>query len=81
MQPDQLPILRVRLRKGIVEETRRTVHLVPVPDEVCERLVAYCGESFEPGTVDLLTSFTGMPCMSCLNALPQPTSAPLTPGV
>ncbi|WP_157183298.1 hypothetical protein [Sciscionella marina] len=78
--PDQ-PILRVRLRKGLVGESCRTVHLVPVPDHVPDELTAFCGETFAPGSIDLLSGFNGMPCFACLNQLGLSEHFALVPGI
>lgn len=60
--------LPVRFRRGVVGETQRSCHLVPVPaaDAVPEFLIALCGQKFGPGTADLLQVFTGMPCERCV---------------
>jgi hypothetical protein len=62
----------VRLRQGVVGESRRTCHLVPVPDtdRMPDYLVAWCGERIAQGTADLLPVATGMPCESCLANAP-----------
>lgn len=56
----------VRLRRGIVGETRRVCHLVPasLPDPA--ELTALCGEVIQPGQADLLDGLRGMPCDQCL---------------
>jgi hypothetical protein len=61
-------LLAVRFRRGVVGETRRTCHLVPTPDldVVPEALEALCGQTFPPGSCELLDAFAGMPCMSCV---------------
>jgi hypothetical protein len=66
-------LLLVRLRRGVVRETRRVVHLVPVPtDRVPTTLTAYCGEEIACGTAEVLSCFTGAPCTPCLAAAPLP---------
>ncbi|WP_307722915.1 hypothetical protein [Gandjariella thermophila] len=66
-------LLLVRLRRGIVGEARRVVHLVPVPTEhVPAVLTAYCGAEIVPGTAEVLSCFTGVPCTPCLAAAPLP---------
>ncbi|WP_228714157.1 MULTISPECIES: hypothetical protein [Prauserella] len=60
----------VRLRRGVVGETRRVCHLVPAPDPALgtppRELAALCGEEILPGQAELLSGFTGMPCETCL---------------
>jgi hypothetical protein len=76
------PIIFVRLRRGIVGESKRTVHVVPLPteaDEIPDKLTAYCGEDFEPGTIERLDQPTGMPCVRCLMLAPLP-NAPTLPS-
>lgn len=69
-----LPVLLVRLRRGVVGETQRTCHLVPTPpdDTVPPSLVAYCGLVIQPGTAELLSAPDGMPCVGCLFRTPLP---------
>nr|WP_307796374.1 hypothetical protein [Amycolatopsis sp. 195334CR] len=55
----------VRLRRGIVGETRRVCHLVPASAGSTE-LSALCGEVIQPGQADLLDGLRGMPCDRCL---------------
>jgi hypothetical protein len=59
--------LSVRFRRGVVGETKRTVHLVPVPtgDTMPPVLVAICGTEFGPEKADLLDGLRGMPCVHC----------------
>ncbi|WP_230425175.1 hypothetical protein [Prauserella cavernicola] len=67
----------VRLRRGVVGETRRVCHLVPVPDvsETPTEITALCGERILPGQAELLSGFRGMPCETCL-ALSARTLSP-----
>lgn len=78
---DDPPIILVRLKPGLTGETKRVVHLVRVPDSgnVPEELTAYCGERFEPGTIEFLPAPTGMPCVRCLITAPVPRSPALPP--
>jgi hypothetical protein len=64
---------------GTVGETRRVVHVFPLPPDgaVPERLTAYCGETFRPGKLQLLERPVGMPCVPCLRRSPGPGSAEL----
>jgi hypothetical protein len=59
---------------GTVGETRRVVHVFPLPPQgaVPERLTAYCGAEFGPGELELLDRPSGMPCESCLRHVPRP---------
>ncbi len=63
-----VPVLLVRLLPGVVGESRRLVHAVPVPigGPVPERLTAYCGEQIQPGQAETLNGPAGMPvCRAC----------------
>lgn len=60
-------VLLVRLRAGVVGESRRSVHVVPFP--VRERgdvLVAYCGLPIVPVLAEYLDGMAGMPCELCV---------------
>lgn len=72
------PLLSVRFRRGVVSETRRTCHLVPIPDNgvIPDELVALCHERFAPGTCEQLDAFVGMPCNDCL-AIARQMSTPV----
>lgn len=81
--PDDLPpIVLVRVRFGLIGETKRVVHVVPVPDPSAapDELIAYCGERFLPGTLELHSGPTGMPCVRCLRYAPLPHDPELPPG-
>ena len=71
---DRPPVIFVRLKRGLIGESRRVVHVVPIPhlDASPAALIAYCGEPIRPGTADLLSDAVGMPCERCLATLPQP---------
>jgi hypothetical protein len=58
----------VRLRRGVVGETRRTCHLVliTVVDRIPGSLTTLCGEQIFAGQADLLADPVGMPCERCL---------------
>lgn len=89
-------ILLVRLRPGLVGESRRVVHIVPETEGKTHRVVhvvpepeatttpeslrAYCGGEFRPGELELLDGITGMPCERCLLHMPLPDSAHIEPG-
>jgi hypothetical protein len=68
--------------RGTVGESRRVVHVFPVPAEETtpERLTAYCGEAFGPGELELLERPVGMPCVTCLRCSPGPGTAELPAG-
>jgi hypothetical protein len=59
------------------------VHVVPVPagDVVPARLMAYCGQPFEPGQAELLTEPAGAPCTMCLLRWPLPAPEEITAGL
>jgi hypothetical protein len=61
-------VVLVRYRIGLVGESKRVVHVVPVTDHhtTLDTLTAYCGLRFTPGTVDLVPDITGTPCFPCL---------------
>jgi hypothetical protein len=69
-----VPLIMARPLPGTVGETRRVVHLFPLPpsDTTPERMAAYCGETFGPGELELLDRPTGMPCVICLSQSPGP---------
>jgi hypothetical protein len=64
----------VRLRRGVVGESRRVCHLIPVPDGpvpahlTAAHLTALCGEAIFPGEAEVLDGLRGMPCHACLMA-------------
>ncbi|WP_245533498.1 MULTISPECIES: hypothetical protein [Actinoalloteichus] len=67
-------LLIVRLLPGLVGETRRTCHLIPIYRHVPlpRALTAYCGHRFDVDTVEPLWRITGMPCNACLARSPGP---------
>jgi DNA-binding MarR family transcriptional regulator len=76
-RPPVLLLVRLhpRLPNGaVVGESLRVCHLVPVPrpDTVPAVLSAYCGVVIAPGTAELLTTISGMPCEPCLARSPIP---------
>ncbi|GAA1244934.1 hypothetical protein GCM10009676_33510 [Prauserella halophila] len=63
----------VRYRRGVVGESRRTVHLVVLPAslaDVPDNLGAVCGARFGPGDAETVNSPQGMPCVQCLAMAP-----------
>jgi hypothetical protein len=60
-------VLLVRLRAGVVGESRRMVHVVPFPvRETDDVLVAYCGLPIVPVLAEYLDGMRGMPCELCV---------------
>jgi hypothetical protein len=78
----QNAVLLVRLKRGVVGESRRTVHVVRLPqgNEVSDTLTAYCGEQIDPGKAEMLPELTGMPCNRCLLNASTPHAGELLPG-
>lgn len=77
-------LLLVRLKSRqpggtIVGETRRTCHLVPVPDVATmpEFLTAYCGQRIRPEAGEVVPTAVGMPCEACLARSSIPAFAAL----
>lgn len=65
----------MRLSSGrIVGEADRVVHLFPIPSgrAIPEQLRAFCGLEIRPGDAELVTVGTGMPCVACVIAAPDP---------
>ncbi len=65
----------VRLPSGrIVGETDPVVHLFPIPSGrvIPEYLRAFCGLAIRAGQAELVTVGTGMPCVACVMAAPNP---------
>jgi len=60
----------------VVGETDRVVHLFPIPPGhvIPEQLRAFCGLVIRPGQAELVTVGTGMPCVECVVAAPDPES-------
>lgn len=68
-------LLGVRLPSGrIVGETDRVVHLFPIPSGrvIPEQLGSFCGLEIRPGDAELVNIGTGMPCVACVIAAPDP---------
>lgn len=75
-----------RLKPGVVGESRRVIHVVPIPpdlDEMPAVLTAYCGQQFPLGAriAEWLEGPTGMPCEPCFLAAftPSGNALPTTP--
>ncbi|MGH3814749.1 MAG: hypothetical protein ACRDUV_20270, partial [Pseudonocardiaceae bacterium] len=58
----------------IVDETDRVVHLFALPTErtIPDELPAFCGLAIRPGWAELVAVGTGMPCVVCVLAAPDP---------
>lgn len=76
-RPTDGGVVLIRLKPGIVGESRRVVHAVaPLHgDELPDVLTTHCGERIEPGTADLLDRPTGAPCPACVLAATPPAPA------
>jgi hypothetical protein len=77
-------ILLVRLRRGLVGETQRIVHIVSIADQGATPvlLTAYCGFQFGRGQGEVVAE-QGMPCLACLARAPVPdidAPSPPPPG-
>lgn len=66
-------LILARLLPEIMGETRRVCHVFTLPrsEQRPERLAALCGTEFGPGQLELLDRPSGMPCVSCLHAVPR----------
>jgi hypothetical protein len=78
------PVVLVRYRSGVVGQTARTVHVVPLPaDERAGAVGALCGAALMLHDIQTVTAGEGMPCTVCLSThLINSTRAgePPTPG-
>ncbi|MGO1049302.1 hypothetical protein [Crossiella sp. CA198] len=65
--------LIVRFRRGVVGESLRSCHLVPLPrgGDLPDVLTAYCGTRIERGQAEMLTRLAGMPCELCVARSPR----------
>lgn len=61
------PVVLVRYRSGVVGETARTVHLVPLPaaGPQSDTTVALCGARLQPEQIEMMNPGEGMPCTGC----------------
>src|SRR5437588_11164605 len=75
------PVLLVRLRRGVVGETDRVVHVVPLstPGGLPDVVVAYCSEPIQLHSAEQLPAPRGMPCTACLVRAPLPLAPTSTP--
>jgi hypothetical protein len=61
------PVVLVRYRPGVIGETARTVHVVPLPtDERVSVVGALCGAALMVHDIELVTPREGMPCTLCV---------------
>lgn len=78
------PMVLVRYRPGLVGETARTVHVVPLPpDERAGAVGALCGAALMPHDIETVTPGEGMPCTVCVlthATSTTPTGVPPTEG-
>jgi hypothetical protein len=77
-----LILVRLKPRQpdgSVIGESRRACHLVPMPeaDAMPQFLTAFCGLRIAPGSGEVLSSPTGMPCEPCLAGAPIVTFAML----
>lgn len=64
---DARPVMLVRYRPGVVGETARTVHLVPLPvGGPAGAVAALCGTLLRREDVEPVTPGQGMPCTLCV---------------
>lgn len=61
------PMVLVRYRPGVIGETARTVHVVPLPtDERASVVGALCGAALMVHDIEIVTLGEGMPCTMCV---------------
>jgi hypothetical protein len=68
---DPPPILLVRLKPGVVGESRRQVHVVPLSSVTPDTFTAYCGLRLAREDAETLAEPAGMPCYPCLARAPH----------
>jgi hypothetical protein len=76
MNADMPSVMIVRARRGVVRESKRVCHIVPIPDTpddaVPDFLTSYCGTRLLAGQNELVHGPMGMPCLECLVTAPIP---------
>ncbi len=80
---DARPVTLVRYRPGVVGETARTVHLVPLPvGGPAGAVAALCGTPLRREDVEPVTPGQGMPCSVCVlsRVAGGPPPPPVTTG-
>jgi hypothetical protein len=72
VQDAEEALMVMRLRRGVVGESRRVSHVVPVPGAGAwpDELTALCGTRMDRRQSEVLTAATGMPCERCVSQLP-----------
>ncbi len=61
------PVVLVRYRPGVVGETARTVHVVPLPtNDQANTVSAVCGAALRLEDLETVNPGEGMPCTGCL---------------
>jgi len=76
------PVVLVRYRPGVVGETARTVHMVPLPtDQRVGAVSALCGAALTLHNIEIITPGEGMPCTVCvINQVTSTTPTRLMDG-
>ncbi len=77
------PVMLVRYRPGVVGETARTVHLVPLPvGGPAGAVTALCGTLLRREDVESVTPGQGIPCPVCVlsHVTGDPPPSPVTTG-
>ena len=73
-----VPIRLVRIRRGLVGERQRVIHVVPATRVDGDAMTAYCDEKLDAADVEQLPGVAGMPCEACLVVAPLPQAGALT---
>src|SRR5947209_4742278 len=75
--PAAQPVMLVRYRPGLTGQSARTVHLVPVPQELrAGAAAALCGAVLCMVEIEIVGPGQGMPCTACLlNEVSTPITA------
>ena len=71
-QASEQALAVMRLRRGVVGESRRVSHVVPIPaaEPLPAELTALCGSRIDPRQSEVLSTISGMPCELCVTNLP-----------
>jgi hypothetical protein len=77
-----MTVVFARYRQGIVSEANRVSHALTVPDDgdIPETLKSFCGQSFPPGVLELMSQWAGMPCIGCTVNMPFEVACELLAG-
>ncbi|HKR51963.1 MAG TPA: hypothetical protein VJT72_20775 [Pseudonocardiaceae bacterium] len=66
-QPAARPVMLVRYRPGVIGETARTVHVIPLPTgEQAGAVSTLCGTTLMHGDIEIVGAGEGMPCTLCV---------------